>query len=338
MPNLISPNELKNRLPLQNQRHIEDSRTTIGKIINGQDSRLLLIVGPCSIHSIEAAKEYARRLKRLSTDLQDVFFICMRAYFEKPRTALGWKGFLYDPFLDGSYSLHEGIKLSRELLLYLSELELPAATEFLEPLYSSYISDVISWGSIGARTSQSPIHRQLASNLPMPIGFKNRCDGNIDIAIQASLTARQSHHFIGIDQDAKACQINSPGNEHTHLVLRGSTAKPNFDVASIEKASRLLKQTNLPQGIVVDCSHDNSRKNHLNQKFIFNSLVNQIATSTSAIRGIMVESFIEAGQQTGSLSSALGQSITDPCLDWETTEHIIRQGADILRQKVLSCV
>lgn len=222
MQPFITPQDLKTQLPLCKKEQIASSRQTISNILQGQDPRILLIVGPCSIHNVDAAKEYARRLQKLSCDVGDVFFIAMRTYFEKSRTSLGWKGLMYDPYLDGSNNLQEGLKASRALLLYLSELGLAAATEFLEPLSHAYISDLISWGAIGARTCQSPIHRQLASSLEMPIGFKNRCDGNIDIAIQACLTANESHRFLGINDYGYVAEIQSKGNSHTHLVLRGS--------------------------------------------------------------------------------------------------------------------
>lgn len=333
-----TPRSVKTMLPVHNKDRIASARTTIGNILHKKDPRILLVVGPCSIHSIEAAKEYAKRLHELSQEVGDVFFICMRTYFEKSRTSLGWKGLLYDPYLDGSNNLQEGIRASRELLVYLSELGLPAATEFLEPLSLAYIADTISWGAIGARTCQSPIHRQFVSSLEMPVGFKNRSDGNIDIAIQACLTARERHNFLGINDDGNVSAIEGKGNELVHLILRGSERGPNYDAASIKDALERLKKANLLEALVVDCSHDNSRKNYMQQQTAFTNVIEQIASTNSPIRGIMLESFIEAGSQGPIVLKELGQSITDPCLDWNTTKQIIRQGADKIRERILSCV
>lgn len=338
MTTFITPQQLKNQLPLQNRELVASARTTIGNILRSQDARILLVVGPCSIHSVEAAKEYARRLNELSQEVGDVFFICMRTYFEKSRTALGWKGLLYDPFLDGSNNIQEGIRASRELLVYLSELGLPAATEFLEPLSLAYIADAISWGAIGARTCQSPIHRQFVSSVKVPVGFKNRSDGNIDIALQACLTAKEAHTFLGINDDGHVCEIQGKGNDLVHLVLRGSDRGPNYDAASIKDAVERLKMANLLEAVVVDCSHDNSQKNYLQQQTAFTNVIEQIARTNSPIRGIMLESFIEAGSQGPLVLKKLGQSITDPCLDWKTTKQIIRQGANRIRERILSCV
>lgn len=338
MPLFTTPHALKTKLPVHNKEGIARARAAIANILHKKDARILLVVGPCSIHSIEAAKEYAHRLHELSQEVGDVFFICMRTYFEKSRTALGWKGLLYDPFLDGSNNLQEGIRASRELLVYLSELGLPAATEFLEPLSIAYLADTISWGAIGARTCQSPIHRQFVSSLSLPVGFKNRSDGNIDIAIQACLTAKKNHNFLGIDDEGRVCEIQGKGNDLVHLVLRGSDRGPNYDTASIKDALERLRKANLLEAVVVDCSHDNSKKNYTQQKVAFAHVIEQIARTNSPIRGIMLESFIEAGSQGPIVLKELGQSITDPCLDWNSTKQIIRQGADKIRERILSCV
>lgn len=319
MSRFITPAELK-----RNHSHafVAQARKTIADILQGVDPRRLLIVGPCSIHSLDHAKEYARRLKSLSQEVQDVFYICMRAYFEKPRTALGWKGLLYDPFLDGSNNLEAGLKMSRELLVYLQQLEIPVATEFLEPLSYHYLGDLVSWGSIGARTCHSPIHRQLASYLTMPVGFKNPINGDIEIAVQACLTAAQSHSFLGIDDVGQVTQLESRGNPLCHVVLRGSETGPNFDNASIRYCQQRMKQEKLLDAIIVDCSHDNCQKDYLKQTHIFEQLMQQ-----PDIRGIMIESFLEAGSQGSYFSQERGQSITDPCLNWEMTETMIRAGA-----------
>jgi len=310
---MITPKALKAELPLK--KEVKTYQKTVEEILLGKDPRRLLLIGPCSIHNIDSAYEYALRLKRLASQVEDRFFICMRTYFEKARTALGWKGLLYDPQLDGSHNMNEGMRLARTLLIALAELDLPAASEFLEPHTPAYLADCISWASIGARTCQSPIHRQLASNLDMPIGFKNRCDGNIDMAINACLTAKEVHHYLGINDDGYLVEVKSRGNPLPHLVLRGSEAKPNFDYQSIVEASHRLQVAGLVDAIIVDCSHDNSQRNYLQQPEVF------LSAMQSPIRGIMVESFLEAGAQSFPINKR--QSITDPCLDWQATEDLI---------------
>lgn len=337
MHSFITPNIAKAKVPLEQASFIHEARDKIRHILFGDDPRLLLIVGPCSIHSQQSAIEYAKRLQKLSTEVDDVFFIIMRTYFEKPRTSFGWKGLLYDPFIDGSDDMQEGILLTRKILQEITSLGLATATEFLEPLAASYISDCISWGSIGARTCQSPIHRQLASSLAMPLGFKNRNDGNIEVAIQAILASQQKHHYLGINDDGVVAQLEGQGNPFTHLVLRGSIDRPNCDPASIHGALEALKKAHLAQKLIVDCSHDNSQKNYRQQALNFRSLID-FASGQNCLRGIMLESFLHAGTQGSFISKELGASLTDPCLDWQTTEELIQQGASVLRQKVISCV
>ncbi len=334
MLKLFTPTELKTALPLANQEGILSARKEIAKILKGASDRTLLIVGPCSIHDVESAKEYARRLKALSAEVDDVFLVVMRTYFEKSRTTLGWKGLLYDPSIDGSNNLEQGLRASREVLVYLNQIGLAAATEFLEPLSFAYLGDGISWGSIGARTCQSPAHRQLASLLNMPVGIKNRCDGNIDIAIQACCTAKIPHSFIGIDQDGTVCQITSAGNNMVHLVLRGSKTDTNYDKKTVEQASLQASRAGLLSSIIVDCSHDNCQGDYRKQEPVFFDVIEQIACKPCSIRGIMLESNLMAGS---SLSKDGGISITDPCLDWETTLTMIRQGATMLRNKAVIC-
>ncbi len=334
---MITPRALKNKLPLKTAQRILAHRKTIEDILLGRDPRLLLIVGPCSIHDTRAAYDYAIRLRRLASEVEDCCFIAMRTYFEKARTALGWKGLMYDPFLDGSHNMEKGVELAREFLVALSELGMPAATEFLEPYSSNYIADCISWGSIGARTCQSPIHRQIASNLAMPVGVKNRSDGNIDIPINACLTAKEPHHFLGINDDGCLEHVKSPGNPLPHLVLRGSDQGPNFYRSSIQYAASKLQEAGLHDAVIVDCSHDNAEKNYQRQEQVFTSVLEQILTHKSPVRGIMVESFLKGGAQSEPIIKSLGQSITDPCLNWETTETLIREAALTLKSKVLSC-
>lgn len=330
---MITPQELKNQFPC---KETDSYRAVIKNILSGVDGRLLLIVGPCSIHDLASALEYGKRLAALSKEVEDVFFIAMRTYFEKPRTQIGWKGLLYDPYLDGSQNLEEGLIASRKLLCMLRELNMPCATEFLEPLSYTYLEECISWGSIGARTCQSPVHRQLASALKMPVGFKNRCDGDVDIAIQACLTAKEPHSFLSINNEGKIALEKSAGNPDVHIVLRGSHTKPNYTKASIDEVSLKLKLHNMLQAIVVDCSHGNSGKQFYNQLEVFRNVIAQKLDGASVIKGLMLESFLLAG--ASKQPNSIGQSLTDPCLDWQTTEQIILQAANMLRQKELSCV
>ena len=331
MTRFITPSQAKNEIfltkELQNQIHT--SRQDVLNILQGKDKRLLLIVGPCSIHNYDATLEYARRLSHLADTVKDTFLIVMRAYLEKPRSQYDWKGFIYDPHLNGSYNIETGIELSRKLLLELTNLKLPLATEFLDPLIAPYIQDFISWGSIGARTAESPLHRQLAATLNMPVGFKNRTDGNIDIAISGCLTAMQEHRYIGMDQNGQIALKHASGNPFAHLVLRGGSSGPNYEAVSIQQAIQKLQKVNLPPSSIVDCSHDNSKKNHRQQSAIFRSLITQITHSSSPIRGIMLESFLlEANQPVKSSQAILPDvSITDPCLDWESTKQLIEHEA-----------
>ncbi len=337
MLKLITPKELKVAMPLPNQEAIIRTRKEIADIIKGVSERTLLVVGPCSIHDLDSAMEYARCLKELSCEVEDVFLLCMRTYFEKSRTSLGWKGLLYDPDIDGQNNLQKGLEASRQLLVYLNQLGLPAGTEFLEPLSLAYLEDGISWGSIGARTCQSPVHRQLASGLSMPVGMKNRCDGNVEIAIQACLTAQKPHTFIGISPDGYAATVKTSGNSLSHLVLRGAKNYTNYDSSSVKEASHLLRRAGLLNRIVVDCSHDNCEGDYRNQERVFFDVIKQLESPPNSICGLMVESFLLPGAQSDMLSKTRGASITDPCLDWETTKMMIRQGANSLRKKAAIC-
>jgi 3-deoxy-7-phosphoheptulonate synthase len=331
---LESPKALKMKLPLGliEAEAIASWRREIRDIIEGRDPRILLIVGPCSIHNIESALHYAKLLKALADDVQDHFFVVMRTYFEKARTTLGWKGLIYDPHLDDSNDSRSGLHLARSFLLELVRLGLPAATEFLEPIVSNYIEDLISWGSIGARTAQSQIHRQLASSLSMPVGIKNRTDGNIDVAIQAAISARMQHSFLAMNDSGQAVIRKSKGNPLPHIVLRGGEECKNYDRASIDHAVKLLERAKITPHIIVDCAHDNSKKNYKKQTEIFSYLLDEVIGGNTAIRGIMLESFLlEASQDTltsTTLSSeeiAYGASLTDPCLGWEETEALIKE-------------
>ena len=334
---LPSPHDLMLELPitLAQQQFIEKTRHEIKQIIEGKDQRLLLIVGPCSIHDTTAAKEYARKLHNLKQSVSDTFLIVMRVYFEKPRTTLGWKGFLYDPWLNGSHDIPSGIRLTRQLLLDLAEMEVSTAAEFLDPSSAYYFGDLLSWGCIGARTAASQTHRQLASGLSMPVAFKNSTEGNINTAISGVINASSPHTFIGINAQGKLSTVHTNGNTHGHIVLRGGEGKPNYDPQSISYALERLQKANLPRCLLIDCAHDNSARKHDQQTLVFQSLINQVIEGNRDIRGILLESHLDSGNQpmTNSTDLKYGISVTDPCLNWETTEHLIRWGHSMLKKE-----
>jgi 3-deoxy-7-phosphoheptulonate synthase len=337
MESLPTYQQLKKKLPLSSSQRsfVKQTQETIRAILNGTDSRLLLIVGPCSIHDVIAAKEYASKLKELNNDVSSEIFIAMRTYFEKPRTSSGWKGFLYDPYLDGSHQIHSGLEQSRQLLLDLAEMEIPTATEFLDPMTAYYYDDLISWGSIGARTSSSQPHRQLASGLSMPIGFKNGIAGNISPAVHGVMSASMPQTYIGLNENGQTTIIKSQGNPNCHIVLRGGDLQPNYDPASVAKALTLLEQAQLPQRLLIDCSHQNSGKKHDRQPAVFQSILHQIIEGNGTIRGIMLESHLYGSSQPLSLNSCdlkYGVSITDSCLDWPSTKHLILWAASQLNK------
>lgn len=332
----LTPKELRKQFPAsrENLRFIDNSRLAIHNILSMKDSRHLLIVGPCSIHDIEGAKEYANRLKELSQQVRDIFYIVMRTYIEKPRSALGWRGFIHDPYLDGSHQIDQGYILSREFLLYLAELKLPSACEFLDATTSTFNGDLISWGCIGARTSNSQVHRQLASDLPMPVGFKNSIEGNIESAVNGCLTASYPHTFLGLNMEGILSIQRSKGNPDVHLILRGGETGPNYDKESIQLALQMLRRSSLPERVLIDCSHGNCQKKHELQKEVFRNVMIQSIEST-AIRGIMLESYLYAGNQplNGPLNDLrYGVSITDPCLSWEETEQLVMDGYAIMQR------
>lgn len=334
---LTSPFALNQQYPITSeQKHfIEQSRAEVTEILKGNDPRLLLIVGPCSIHDVASAKEYADHLCRLKDQVSSQFLILMRVYFEKPRTLAGWKGMTYDPFLNGSHDIETGLAISRQLLIDLAEMEIPAATEFLDPLVKPYLEDLITWGSIGARTSTSQIHRQMASSLCMPVGMKNPITGTLDGAIQSVVAATQPHTLIGVNEQGLSAIIQSKGNPDAHLVLRGWDRHPNHDPHSIDNALTKLQHAELPPRLLVDCSHDNSNKKHELQVAVFQQVVDQILAGNTAIRGLLLESNLFAGNQNlsnGSSALEYGVSITDPCLDWETTKNLILEEAKRFEQ------
>lgn len=322
-------------LTLARKAQIDGFRAAVQDVLLGTDKRHLLIVGPCSIHNEKSALLYAELLAELAIEVKETFLIVLRAYLEKPRTQSGWKGFIYDPFLDQTHDVREGILRSRQLLDAFSSLGLPLATEFLDPHIAPYIQDFISWGSIGARTAESPIHRALAAGLEMPVGFKNRPDGSIDVAISACLSAKQPHSTLTIGPHGNLILHNVPGNCMPHIVLRGGSSGPNYDLQSQEAACEKLQRAQLTQSILVDCSHDNCKKNHRLQEPVFSALIEQIAHTDSPIRGIMLESFLHESRQSmnGPISDTV--SITDPCLDWQSTKKLILWAHSMLADRAL---
>ncbi len=323
---LPTPTQIKNEYPLTVAESIDSWRKKAEQILKREDPRLAAIVGPCSIHDPESAYEYALRLKKLSAEIEGAFFPIMRLFIEKPRTKLGWKGMLYDPKLDASNDIAKGIRQSRELILKIAELGIPCATELLEPLVIPYLDDLIVWGLIGARTSASQPHRQMASGLHFPIGFKNDFRGDIDVAIAGILTSRIPHSHIGINESGHIAALHTKGNPLTHLVLRGSDIAPNYDPASVKSALKNLERHRLEQTLLIDCSHGNSGKDHLRQKEVFESVMEQ-AAENRAIAGVMLESHLFAGKQSLTEDPShlsYGVSITDPCIGWEETENLLR--------------
>lgn len=329
---LISPDQIKTELPqTEAQAHIvATSRRAIEDILTGRDNRRIVITGPCSLHDEEATLDYARRLKKLQDEMASKLLLVMRAYFEKPRTTLGWKGMLYDPHLDGSYDIDSGIRQSRRILTEIATIGLPAATEFLDPIVPQYLADLISWAAIGARTSESQIHRQMASGLSMPIGFKNATDGNLETALDAVKAALSSHSFLGIDRNGKVIIAETRGNKYGHLVMRGGSSGPNYTSEYVAFAEVLLRKAQVPNGIVIDCSHANSHKNFKRQREALLDIADQIRTGNKSIAGIMLESFIKEGKQSIGAPGGLkfGVSLTDSCIGWEETEELVRYFAE----------
>jgi len=327
---LATPEEVKRRLPLT-QRAADTvfrSREVIRAILERRDPRLFVVVGPCSIHDVVAAREYAERLKRLSDEVGSTLVLVMRVYFEKPRTTVGWKGLINDPDLDDSFHIEKGILLARELLLYVAELGLPAGTEALDPIMPQYLSELITWTAIGARTTESQTHREMASGLSTPVGFKNGTDGSLATSINALESVRHPHHFLGITQQGQSAVFRTRGNQHAHVVLRGGGGRVNYDAVSIALAERQLSQANLPTNIVVDCSHGNSNKDPSVQPLVAENCVAQILDGNRSIVGLMLESHLKPGNQPipKDLSTLeFGVSITDPCIGWDSTETLLRK-------------
>ncbi len=321
---LVAPKKLKEELPLGDEltEKVLSDRQTVRDILYREDDRLLIVIGPCSIHDPAAALDYAKRLAALAEQLKDKYFIVMRVYFEKPRTTIGWKGFINDPHLDGSTDMEYGLRTARKLLLDIANLGLPIATEFLDPIVPQYTADLVSWSAIGARTTESQTHREMSSGLSMPVGFKNATDGNIEIAINAIESASNPHSFLGIDQDGHTAVVKTTGNPNTHLVLRGGKG-PNFQYPEVTYAACKLEEAGLKPSLMVDCSHANANKVARNQVKVWESIQQQRAKENCPITGVMVESFIREGNQKISGNLEYGLSITDQCIDWETTEKML---------------
>jgi 3-deoxy-7-phosphoheptulonate synthase len=334
-----TPAEVKAALPLDaaTEQSIVASRQVIRAIHDGRDPRLFAVVGPCSIHDIDAAHEYAERLKALADQISDTIVVLMRVYFEKPRTTVGWKGLINDPFMDDSFHVEKGIHMARELLLHLAKMGLPTATEALDPIMPQYMGDLVTWTAIGARTTESQTHREMASGLSTPVGFKNGTDGSLDVAINALKSAGQPHHFMGINQEGRTAVFHTRGNSYGHTVLRGGGGKPNYDSVCVALCEQELKKAGLPERIVVDCSHANSNKDYNLQPLVARDCVDQIVNGNRSIIGLMLESNLHAGNQSiGDDLTALqyGVSVTDACIDWNTTEELLRKAAETLRPVV----
>ncbi|NNF27476.1 MAG: 3-deoxy-7-phosphoheptulonate synthase [Gemmatimonadetes bacterium] len=330
---LPSPGELFEELPVSDAvaATVARGRSDVRRVLSGDDPRPLVIVGPCSIDDPAAAVEYAERLKRLSDEVSEQLLVVMRVYFEKPRTTIGWKGLISDPALDGTGDIATGIRVARQLLLDVAAIGLPAATEFLEPVIPQYLAELLAWAAIGARTTESPTHRQLASGLSMPVGFKNGTDGSLKIALDAMEAAAHPHHFLGIDHAGRVAVVETTGNPDRHLILRGGGGYTNFDEESVTRAVKRLQKRGLPDRVLVDCAHGNSDKDPRRQPEVARSLVDQIAAGSGSILGWMIESYlIEGRQDIGSDPSARvrGLSATDPCLGWEDTERLLLESAE----------
>lgn len=327
---LISPDELKKIYPIQNNDFVHTSRKIISNIIHKIDDRLLVVCGPCSIHDVSAALDYAKKLKNLSDKLKDKIFIVMRVYFEKPRTTVGWKGLINDPDLDDSFDMEKGLKIARKLLIDITNLGLPIATEALDPITPQYIDDLISWSAIGARTTESQTHREMASGLSMPVGFKNGTDGSLDVAINAMKSAASPHRFFGINSQGKVAILSTSGNKDGHIILRGGVT-PNYEEKFVNECEQFMLKNKLNTSIMIDCSHANSYKNYKNQPKVIDDVIEQIKRGNNTITGLMIESNLNEGNQTITTKDKLlyGVSLTDGCINWQTTEEQLYKIAEI---------
>ncbi len=334
---LLSPRAMKalSPTPVAVNDFVAQARERVIRILNQQDPRLLVVIGPCSIHDEKSALEYATRLSKLQKEFADQMEIVMRVYFEKPRTTIGWKGLVNDPHLDGSQDIETGLKIARKLLLQINSLGLPAATEFLDPIVPQYIADLITWAAIGARTTESQTHREMASGLSMPVGLKNATDGSLQVAIDAMGATRHAHSFLGLNEEGVTSIVRTSGNPHAHVVLRGGRAMTNYDAASIAAAEVKLAAEKLPPVLMVDCSHANSEKKFAKQEDVWRSVIAQRAGGTKSLIGLMVESHLNEGNQPIPKNIAelrYGVSVTDSCIGWETTERMLRWGYETLKK------
>jgi 3-deoxy-7-phosphoheptulonate synthase len=337
---LISPAALKAKLPLTDKARavVTEGRATVRNILDRKDHRIFVVIGPCSIHDVAAAKDYAQRLKKLADEVSDTIYIVMRVYFEKPRTTVGWKGLINDPYLNDSFKIQEGLHIGRQLLIDIAELGLPAATEALDPISPQYLHDLVSWSAIGARTTESQTHREMASGLSSPVGFKNGTDGGLTVAINALQSVSKPHRFLGIDKQGQAAIIHTRGNEYGHVVLRGGNGKPNYDSVSVALCEQELEKAKIIPNIMVDCSHANSNKNHELQTLVMENVANQIVEGNKSIIGLMVESNIGPGNQSipEDLSQLkYGVSVTDACIDWESTEKALRKMRETIKDSLV---
>jgi 3-deoxy-7-phosphoheptulonate synthase len=334
---LLTPRALKAQLPMTEPANttVVRGREAVTNILRQNDPRLLVVVGPCSIHDVHGAWEYAGKLNALRKEFADRMEIVMRVYFEKPRTTIGWKGLINDPHLNGTHDIETGLKLARRLLLEIGGIGLPAATEFLDPIIPQYTADLITWAAIGARTTESQTHRELASGLSMPVGFKNATDGSLRTAVDAMCSACTPHSFLGIDQDSFTSVVRTTGNPDGHIVLRGGRLQTNYDAESIHEAETRLAQAGLPQVLMVDCSHANSGKQPARQEDVWRSIIEQRTASTRSLIGVMVESYLNEGSQPIPKNPAdlrYGVSVTDACISWETTARMLRWGYEMLAE------
>jgi 3-deoxy-7-phosphoheptulonate synthase len=334
---LITPQELFDELPLDDERVevLLNGRAAAHAVLDGEDDRLMVVVGPCSVHDFDAAREYAERLSVEAKRLGDDLLVVMRVYFEKPRTTIGWKGLINDPHLDGSGDVNTGLRLARRFLLEVLGLGVPVGCEFLDPITPQYISDLVSWGAIGARTTESQIHRQLGSGLSMPVGFKNGTDGNVQVAVDAVRAAAARHAFPGIDADGRSAILHTRGNSDCHIILRGGKSGTNFDAESVAHATESLRKSSLPERVVIDLSHDNSGKRPERQPEVARAVGAQVAAGDHTINGVMIESFLIEGNQPAGPRETLtyGQSITDGCIGWETTVQVLDELAEAVRAR-----
>jgi 3-deoxy-7-phosphoheptulonate synthase len=337
---LITPSKLKESLPVSDKARetVLSSRQVVRDILDGKDHRIFVVVGPCSVHDIKAAKEYALKLKTLADEVSDTLYIIMRVYFEKPRTTVGWKGLINDPHLNDTFKIEEGLHIGRQLLIDVTEMGLPTSTEALDPISPQYMQDLITWSAIGARTTESQTHREMASGLSSSVGFKNGTDGGLEVALNAINSAKNPHRFLGMNNDGAVAVVHTTGNQYAHMVLRGGSKGPNYDSVHIKVTEDELNKSGIRPNIMVDCSHANSNKDHNLQPLVMENVANQILEGNESIIGLMVESNLEEGNQSANNLDELkyGVSITDKCIDWETTEKSLRAMRDKIKDVLVA--